>query len=75
LVDCVEALNKNWFDKIFCDCFVRGMVVGVPPHLLIIGLIIGIPLLLWLLSEGLAVFVGAVVHAIYVIFGGKPTTS
>jgi len=51
------------------------MVVGVPPHLLIIGLIIGIPLLLWLLSEGLAVFVGAVVQAIYVIFGGKPTTS
>jgi hypothetical protein len=48
---------------------------GIPPPLLIIGLIIGIPLLLWLLSEGFVKFIGAVVQAIYVLFGGKPGSS
>jgi uncharacterized membrane protein YfcA len=58
----VIALSEEW-------------LFGIPPPMLIIGLIIGIPLLLWLLSEGLEKFVGAVVQAIYVIFGGKPKTS
>jgi hypothetical protein len=48
---------------------------GIPPPLLIIGLIIGIPLLLWLVSEGFVKFIGAVVQAIYVLFGGKPGSS